>query len=198
MFKLDTDPKTFWYLESVEIFSRQILICSQRICNMARALHCEDTSEICPILLSFDPLKGLVLQINFVLRSIKLNQRFKQAPMCFTCLECLVEEIKLYIQILIASVKLKSLPNFKGLVRMPPHNFCTSLPLCHWLSFSSIHPSCDAGKIRVNSPTCPRRLPDSGLIFQDHMRVPVSIFMVEIQSLWTGSLEGFIELVNNF
>jgi hypothetical protein len=82
-------------LESVEIFSRQILICSQRICNMARALHCEDTSEICPILYStfFRSLKGLVQQINFVLRPIKLNQYFVSMRRWFyTFLECLLEE----------------------------------------------------------------------------------------------------------
>ncbi len=52
--------------------------------------------------------------------------------------------------------------------RKPHHNFCTCIFLYHWLIFSSVHSSLDAGEICVN------------MIFQDNSRVPVSVFIVKI------------------
>jgi hypothetical protein len=34
------------------------------------------------------------------------------------------------------------------MLRKPDHNFCNAFPLCHWLTFSSVQLSLDAGKIR--------------------------------------------------
>jgi hypothetical protein len=70
---------------------------------------------------------------------------------------------------LLASLKI--LTTFKKLAWKPHHNIYTGYSLCHWSIFSTVNSSLDAGGIRVNlhEVAC-------GMIFQEHRRVPVSVF----------------------
>ncbi len=72
---------------------------------------------------------------------------YVHALVVFIFLGCLVEEKNKYKTML---VSLKTVINScVGLVRKPHHDFCAGLPLCHWLIFSCVHRSLDAGKIQV-------------------------------------------------
>jgi hypothetical protein len=73
------------------------------------------------------------------------------ALIVFKFLDCLGHAKNMY-KISACFFVTKHLPgtNSKKLLCKLDNNFCTGFPLCHWLIFSGVQLSLDAGKIRVN------------------------------------------------
>jgi hypothetical protein len=139
------------------------LSCCWHCCSI---LFCSSSSPVSR--LPNSPLKGHCHELDIF---ITVNKFFLHG---FLCMHWLFSRpftsfsLRLtIINVLLASLKL--LTNFENSYGNPPQN---SL-LCDWSKFSSAHLLLAAGKINLSQKV-------SGMILQNHRRLPVSIFSFKI------------------
>jgi hypothetical protein len=135
--------------------------------------------------------KGLCPQMNIFLKAYKIRsfRPFCKCENSFYIFSFVQEKNKYKVCVCF----FENTDYFWKLFQKPLNSFLYRLPTLPLVDFLQCPPLIECRKNPRNcTRTWPRRLPD--MIFQDHRRVPVSVFHGQkspLQSIWRRLLEGF-------